>query len=208
MKLLLIEVESITTSNKMDLEQDIQVISLKGKNVSPEERHRWKIPELPPVPKGNNRDIPVSVQELVYGSKATGVGTPAKSLDRKNEPLSLSEKFHGPRKDKGSSEGLHTHVLQRTSPKDKSLVEKPKYFVRGPEEEVDPWKGQQPSGSSSSLHKQESSSKSAKQGQERPKEQSEEQEKVLHGKTLTHTIAEFQREKKQPWKICSIFPEL
>ncbi|MBW0591785.1 hypothetical protein O181_131500 [Austropuccinia psidii MF-1] len=31
---------------------------------------------------GNNRDIPVSVQELVYGSKAARVGTPPKSLDR------------------------------------------------------------------------------------------------------------------------------
>ncbi|MBW0583750.1 hypothetical protein O181_123465, partial [Austropuccinia psidii MF-1] len=27
------------------------------------------------LPSGNNRDIPVSVQELVYGSEAEGVGT-------------------------------------------------------------------------------------------------------------------------------------
>ncbi|MBW0542814.1 hypothetical protein O181_082529 [Austropuccinia psidii MF-1] len=35
-------------------------------------------------PTGSNRDIPVSVQELVYGGKAAVVGTSAKSLDRHN----------------------------------------------------------------------------------------------------------------------------
>ncbi|MBW0554132.1 hypothetical protein O181_093847 [Austropuccinia psidii MF-1] len=40
------------------------------------------IPE--PFPTGKNRDIQVTVQELVYGSKAEGVGTSDKSLDRHN----------------------------------------------------------------------------------------------------------------------------
>ncbi|MBW0561028.1 hypothetical protein O181_100743 [Austropuccinia psidii MF-1] len=92
-------------------------------------------------PTGRNRDIPVSVQELVYGSKAAGVGTSAKSLDMSNEILSSSEEVHRPRRDRRTSEGLETHVLQGTSTKDKSLVEKPKNFVRGPEEEVGPRKG-------------------------------------------------------------------
>ncbi|MBW0473805.1 hypothetical protein O181_013520 [Austropuccinia psidii MF-1] len=150
----------------MDLDQDIKIITPKDNNVSPEERHKWRMPELPPVPK-------VSVQELVYGSQAAGVGTSAKSLDRHNELISSSEEFHGPRKDRRTSEGLKTHVLQGKSPTDKSLVEKPKHFIRRPEEEVGPRKGKKPSGSSPSLHKQESTSKSAKQGKENPKEQSE-----------------------------------
>ncbi|MBW0516681.1 hypothetical protein O181_056396 [Austropuccinia psidii MF-1] len=37
---------------------------------------------------GNNRDIPVSVQEMVYGGKAARVGTSPKSLDRHNELIS------------------------------------------------------------------------------------------------------------------------
>ncbi|MBW0475547.1 hypothetical protein O181_015262 [Austropuccinia psidii MF-1] len=106
-----------------------------------------------PFPTGKSRDIPVSVQEVVYGRKAAGVGTSSKSLDRKNELISLIEEVHGPRKDRGPSEGLNTHVLQRTSPKDKSLVEKPKHLSSGPEEEVGPRKGQQPCGSSTRLHK-------------------------------------------------------
>ncbi|MBW0575138.1 hypothetical protein O181_114853 [Austropuccinia psidii MF-1] len=35
----------------MDPDQDIQVINPKDKNVSPEERHKWRMQELPPVPK-------------------------------------------------------------------------------------------------------------------------------------------------------------
>ncbi|MBW0543742.1 hypothetical protein O181_083457 [Austropuccinia psidii MF-1] len=104
-------------------------------------------------PEGNNRDIPVSVQELLYGSKAAGMGTSANSLDRHNELLSSSEKAHGPRKYRKSPEGLDTYVLQGTSPTDKILVEKPKHVFRGPEEEVGPRKEQQPSGSSPSLNK-------------------------------------------------------
>ncbi|MBW0592696.1 hypothetical protein O181_132411 [Austropuccinia psidii MF-1] len=128
-------------------------------------------------PTGRNRDIPVSVQELVYGGKATGVGSSPKSLDRKNQLLSLNEEVHGHRKDRRTSEGLDTHVFQGTSLTDRSLVEKPKHAVRGPEEEVGPRKGQQPSGSSPSLHKQKYTSTSAKQEQENPKEQSEGQAK-------------------------------
>ncbi|MBW0582745.1 hypothetical protein O181_122460 [Austropuccinia psidii MF-1] len=107
-------------------------------------------------------NIPVSIQELVYGSKEEGVKTSARSLDRNNDLISSSEEVHEPRKDRGPSEGLKTHVLQRTSPTDKSLVEKPKHVFRGPEEEFVPRKGQQPSECSPCLHKQKSASKGAK----------------------------------------------
>ncbi|MBW0528354.1 hypothetical protein O181_068069 [Austropuccinia psidii MF-1] len=122
------------------------------------------IPAVRPesFPTRNNINIPVSIQELVYGRKAAGVRTSAKSLDRHNELISLIEKVHGPRKDRGSSEGLDTHVMQRTSPTAQILVEKPKHAVRESEEEVIQMKAQQPSGSSPSLHKQKSSSTSAK----------------------------------------------
>ncbi|MBW0537444.1 hypothetical protein O181_077159 [Austropuccinia psidii MF-1] len=66
---------------------------------------------------------------------------------------------------------------QRQSSTDKSLVEEPKHVVRGPEEEVGPRKGQQPSGSYPSLHKQKSGSSSAKKGKASLKEQSEGQSK-------------------------------
>ncbi|MBW0592819.1 hypothetical protein O181_132534 [Austropuccinia psidii MF-1] len=119
---------------------------------------------------GNNRDIPVSVQELVYGSNTARVETSPKSLDRNHELISSSEEVHGARKDRRTSEGLDTHVLQRTSPTDKSLVENPKHVIRGPEEAVGPREGKQPSRSSPSLHKQKSASTSAEQAQANPKD--------------------------------------
>ncbi|MBW0517406.1 hypothetical protein O181_057121 [Austropuccinia psidii MF-1] len=68
-------------------------------------------------PTGNSGDIPVSVQEVVYGHKGEGVGTSAKPLDRHNKLLYSSENVHGPRKDSRPSEVLDTNVFQRTSPK-------------------------------------------------------------------------------------------
>ncbi|MBW0554021.1 hypothetical protein O181_093736, partial [Austropuccinia psidii MF-1] len=121
----------------------------------------------------NNRYIPVSVQELVYDSKTARVGTSPKSLDRNHELISPSEEVHGARKDRITSEGLDTNVLQRKSPTDQSLVEKPKHVIRGSEEEVGPREGKQPSGSSPSIHKKKSASTSANQAQENPKDQPE-----------------------------------
>ncbi|MBW0476236.1 hypothetical protein O181_015951 [Austropuccinia psidii MF-1] len=66
---------------------------------------------------GRSGNIPVSVQELVYGGKEIGVGTSSKPLVRDSELLSSSEEVHGPREDLRPSEGLDTHVLQTTSPK-------------------------------------------------------------------------------------------
>ncbi|MBW0561649.1 hypothetical protein O181_101364 [Austropuccinia psidii MF-1] len=106
------------------------------------------------LPTGSSRDIPVSVQKLVYVSKTAKVGTSPKSVDRHHELISSSEEVHGARKDRGTSEGLDTHVLQWTSPTEKSLVEKPKHVMKGSEEEVGPRQGQNPSGSSPSIHKQ------------------------------------------------------
>ncbi|MBW0516184.1 hypothetical protein O181_055899 [Austropuccinia psidii MF-1] len=129
----------------MTADQEIQVINPKDKDFSPEERQKWSMPELPPVPK-------VSVQELVYGGKTAGVGASSNPLERDNELLSSSEEFLGDRKDIGPSEGLYCNVLQRESPTDKSLFQKPKHTVTEPEEAFDPKKGQQLCGISSSLY--------------------------------------------------------
>ncbi|MBW0540982.1 hypothetical protein O181_080697 [Austropuccinia psidii MF-1] len=76
-----------------------------------------------PIPTGKSGNIPVSVQELVYGGKTAGVGTFSKILDKDNEFLSSSKESLGPRKERGLSEGLYTHFLQRTSPKEKILAD-------------------------------------------------------------------------------------
>ncbi|MBW0475317.1 hypothetical protein O181_015032 [Austropuccinia psidii MF-1] len=96
----------------------------------------------------SSRDIPVSVQEMVYGSKAGGVGTSSKSLDKGNELLPSSEEAFGHRKYNSTPEGMETYVFQGKGLKDKSLVEKSKHFVRGSEERVGVKEGKQPCGSS------------------------------------------------------------
>ncbi|MBW0560359.1 hypothetical protein O181_100074 [Austropuccinia psidii MF-1] len=67
-------------------------------------------------------EIYQSQYRLVYGSKPERVGTSPKSLDRHHELISSGEELHGAIKDRRTSEGLDTHVFQRTSPTDKSLV--------------------------------------------------------------------------------------
>ncbi|MBW0587670.1 hypothetical protein O181_127385 [Austropuccinia psidii MF-1] len=151
----------------------------------------------------NNRDIPVSVQELVYGSKKGRVGTSPKSLGRHHERISSSEEIHGARKDRGTSEGLDTHFLQRTSPKDKSLVEKPKHVIRGQEEEVGPRQGKQPSGSSPSLNKCPTSPRKP----QRPTRRASKRQSP-NGTSLTCRITGFLRKRRQPWTMCSIWQEL
>ncbi|MBW0527791.1 hypothetical protein O181_067506 [Austropuccinia psidii MF-1] len=87
------------------------------------EAYITSIPVVRPAsfPTGNNRNIPVLVQELVYGGKTAGVGTSTKSLDRHNELISSSEEVQGPIKGIGSSEVLNTHVLQRKRSTDEKL---------------------------------------------------------------------------------------
>ncbi|MBW0490698.1 hypothetical protein O181_030413, partial [Austropuccinia psidii MF-1] len=196
------EVEVTTPSNQMHLDQDIEFINPKEKNVIPENRHKWRMTEPPPVPKGNSGNIPVSLQELVYGGKTAGVGTSAMPLDRDHELLSSSKEAHETRKYRGPSEGFDTHVLQRKSPKYKSLAEKPKHVVKGPEGRVGPNKGKQTSGSSSSPHKQESASTSAKKGKASHKEQSEGQEKCkVKIEQALPTEIQNHRKKRRPWTM-------
>ncbi|MBW0510122.1 hypothetical protein O181_049837 [Austropuccinia psidii MF-1] len=159
------------------------------------------------VSTGNNRDIPVSVQQLVYGRKTERVGTSPKSLDRHHELISSSQEAHGARKERRTSEGLDTHVLQRTSPTDKSLVEKQKHVIRGPEEEVGPREGKQPSGSSPSLHKFQTSPRKP-QRLTRRASKTQRERKSPSGTSLTRRITGFARNRRQPWTMCSIWQEL
>ncbi|MBW0563539.1 hypothetical protein O181_103254, partial [Austropuccinia psidii MF-1] len=194
-------VEVTTPSNQMDLDQDIQVINPKDKNVSPEEKDKWRMPELPPVPKG-------------YLSTRTGLWQPnsksgnfSQVLDRHHELISSSEEAHGARKDRGTFEGLDTHVLQRTSPTDKIVVEKLENVIRGPEGEIGPRKGKQPSGSSPSLHKCQTSPRKPQRPTRRARKRQRERQSPS-GTSLTCRTTGFQRKRRQPWTMCSIWQEL
>ncbi|MBW0551478.1 hypothetical protein O181_091193 [Austropuccinia psidii MF-1] len=161
------------------------------------------------LPTGSSRDIPVSVQELVYGSKTARVGTSPKSLDRHHELISSSEEVHGARKYRGTSEVLDTHVLQRTSPTDKSLVEKTKHVIRGSEEEVGPRQGQHPSGSSPRIHQQKICLNQFQTSPRKPQRPIRSASKTQRERqSLTLRITEFPRKRRQPWTMCLIWQEL
>ncbi|MBW0531810.1 hypothetical protein O181_071525 [Austropuccinia psidii MF-1] len=148
-------------------------------------------------PTASNRDIPVSLQELVYGLKAAGVGTSAKSLDRHNELLSSSEEVHGHRKDRRIAEVLDTHVLQGTSPTDKSLVENQSMLSEDQKQKLAQGKYNSPVEAPQASTSTNPPQQVPKKGQEKPKEQSEGKSKGYgKGKTqveqaLTHRITEF-----------------
>ncbi|MBW0503307.1 hypothetical protein O181_043022 [Austropuccinia psidii MF-1] len=155
-------------------------------------------------PTGNNRNIPVSVQELVYGSKEAGVGTSSKSLDRYNELIYSSEEAHGPRKDRGSSEGVDTHVLQRTSPKDKSLIEKTKACFQRTRRRSWPkerrkaqWKLPKPPQETIRLNKCQKRLSKPQRAIRRARK-GKRQRKSPSGTSLTHRTTEFSRKRRQP----------
>ncbi|MBW0509274.1 hypothetical protein O181_048989 [Austropuccinia psidii MF-1] len=78
------------------------------------------------------------------GNKEEGVGTSSQPLDRKNKLLPSIKEACVSQKCKTSSERLDTNFLQRTSPKDKSLVEKQNPVIRGLEERFFHKEGQHP----------------------------------------------------------------
>ncbi|MBW0517136.1 hypothetical protein O181_056851 [Austropuccinia psidii MF-1] len=164
----------------MDLCQDIQVINPKDKNASPEERCKWRIPELPQVPKG--------------------VGTFFKPVDKDNQHISSSEEAPGPRKDTGASERMNSNFFQRESPKDKLFVEKLKLVIRGSEEGVGPKEEQNPFQTSSSCNKHQKKTNKL-QIQTKRAEKAKREREIPNLTILTLRMMEFHRKKGKPWTI-------
>ncbi|MBW0528292.1 hypothetical protein O181_068007 [Austropuccinia psidii MF-1] len=59
------------------------------------------------LPTISRRDVPVSVQELVYGSKSERAVIYSKPLERENELISSSEEFLRPMKGRGPFNKLY-----------------------------------------------------------------------------------------------------
>ncbi|MBW0585990.1 hypothetical protein O181_125705 [Austropuccinia psidii MF-1] len=198
----------------MDLDQGIQVINSKDKIVIQEAKNKWSITELQPVPKvseklptGGSRDIPVSVQELVYGRKAAGVGTSAQIVHRDNELLPSSEKALGPRKDTRASEGLTPmsckgHVQKvKDWFKNQSILSEDKMKELDQKKEKSPAKAPQAS-TSKNLPQQVKNT-----GMKAPKNKQKGKGKQS-GTSPTPRTTELKRRKRQPWTMCSIWQEL
>ncbi|MBW0539394.1 hypothetical protein O181_079109 [Austropuccinia psidii MF-1] len=97
--------EATIQSNEMDVDKEEARPNPEVPNL-PQERHIWRIPELPPIPQGGH-ELLLTHQEL------SGSGEYHRDLRR-----------------------LERIVLQRQVQKDKALVEETKSFVHTPEERV------------------------------------------------------------------------
>ncbi|MBW0479552.1 hypothetical protein O181_019267 [Austropuccinia psidii MF-1] len=161
-----------------------------------------------------SRDVPVLVQEMVFGRKEEGMRASSQILDKEKELLPSSEDVLGARKHTKASEILETHVLKGKGIKNKIFFEKLKHFIRGSEERVGPKEGQQTCGNCRSLHKKESNSKSAKTQASKPQRKTRRAGKgkmewdIPSGTGPTLRDTELQQRKKQQWTMYSIRKEI
>ncbi|MBW0475736.1 hypothetical protein O181_015451 [Austropuccinia psidii MF-1] len=154
----------------------------------------------------SNRDIPGSVQELVYGSKATGVGTLSKSLDRHNELKSSSEEVHRHGKYRVPSGGWTPMSYKGQVQQIKAWLKKKRILSEDQEKKLAQGKDNSPveaPQASTSSKKDKQYPKSNKKCKKNAKGK-----KNLNVKGLTRRLTELQRKKIQPWKMCSIWQEL
>ncbi|MBW0566159.1 hypothetical protein O181_105874 [Austropuccinia psidii MF-1] len=153
------------------------------------------------------------MEKLVYGRKTARVGTSPKSLARHHERISSSEEIHGARKDRGTSEGLDTHVLQRTSPTDKSLVEKKACYERKRRRswpkarQKAQWMLPKPPQEKVCLNKCPKSPRKPQRPTRRARKRQRER-KSPNLTSLTFRITGFPRKRRKKWTICSVWQEL
>ncbi|MBW0508561.1 hypothetical protein O181_048276 [Austropuccinia psidii MF-1] len=126
----------------MDVDKEEERPNPEVSNI-PQERHIWRMPELPPIPKGlnhlqvgRNRNLSMSIQKLVQSSQRRGVGNMTKPLAGGPELLLTHQELSGSREDHRTLRRLEPIVVQGKSQKDKELVEEPKSFIHRPEEPV------------------------------------------------------------------------
>ncbi|MBW0588963.1 hypothetical protein O181_128678 [Austropuccinia psidii MF-1] len=120
--------EEAIQSNQMDLEKEEARLE-QGLQSLPQERHIWRIPELPPIPQ-------VPIKKLVQSSKGRGVGNMPKPLAGGHELLLTHEEISGSAEDHRTLRRVEPIFLQRQGQKDTELVEEPKYFICRPEEGI------------------------------------------------------------------------
>ncbi|MBW0581024.1 hypothetical protein O181_120739 [Austropuccinia psidii MF-1] len=100
-------------SNQMDVDEEEarpnpEVTSL------PQERHIWRVPELPTIPQGgSNRNMSMPAQKLVQRSKRRRVGNMPKPLEGGHELLLTHQELSESREDHRTLRRLEPIVFQR-----------------------------------------------------------------------------------------------
>ncbi|MBW0461753.1 hypothetical protein O181_001468 [Austropuccinia psidii MF-1] len=142
----------------MDQEQEIQVINKKERNVSPEERHKRSMQEVPPLPKGLNnfQQEEVEIYQSHYknwymeSKKKEWELLPRLCIGTISSYLKL-KKILGLEKTEDLLKSGTPISVQGKFHKIKACLKK-KHFIRGSEKEVGSKEIQQLCGSSSIFH--------------------------------------------------------
>ncbi|MBW0523976.1 hypothetical protein O181_063691 [Austropuccinia psidii MF-1] len=158
---------------------------------------------------GNNRNIPVSTQELVYGNKAAEVRTSARYLDRNNELVSSSKYVHGPRKDKDLLKGW-TPIsckgqVQKIKDwlKNQSMLSEDQKRSWPKERTTAQWKLPNPPQAKITLKRCQRRERNAQRTIRRESKRKRGSQSPSR-KILTHRTTEFPRKRRQLWTMCSI----
>ncbi|MBW0524951.1 hypothetical protein O181_064666 [Austropuccinia psidii MF-1] len=112
--------EATIQSNQMDVNKEEARPNPEVSNL-PQERHIWRIPELPPIPQQKPK-------------KRSGKYTQA--FGRGHELLITHQELSGSGEYHRTLRRLEPTVLQIQRKKDKEFVEEPKSFIHRPEERV------------------------------------------------------------------------
>ncbi|MBW0592893.1 hypothetical protein O181_132608 [Austropuccinia psidii MF-1] len=117
--------EATIKSNQMDVDKEEARPNPEVSSL-PQERHIWRIPELPPIPQGLNHFQMVAIEiyqcqykKLGQSSQRRGVGNMPKPLAGGHELLHTHQELSGSGEDHRALRRLEPIVLLRQLQKDK-----------------------------------------------------------------------------------------
>ncbi|MBW0503740.1 hypothetical protein O181_043455 [Austropuccinia psidii MF-1] len=132
--------EATIQSNQMDWDKEEK---RPGPDLAslPQERHVWRIPELPPIPQGlaepfpsgSHRNVSVQAQKLGQSSQGRGVGNILKPLGGGHELLLTHQELSVSGEDHRALRRVYPILLQRQDQKDEEFIEEPNSFIHRPE---------------------------------------------------------------------------
>ncbi|MBW0527335.1 hypothetical protein O181_067050 [Austropuccinia psidii MF-1] len=120
--------ETPIQSSQMDLDKE-EVRPEQGLPILPQERHIWRMPELPPIPQ-------VQIEKLVQSSKQRGVVNMPKPLEGVHELLLTHQELSGSVEDNRALRRVEPIVLKRQGKTDTELVGETNSFICRPEEGI------------------------------------------------------------------------
>ncbi|MBW0520764.1 hypothetical protein O181_060479 [Austropuccinia psidii MF-1] len=201
------EMEAAIQFNQMDLHE---VRPEQGLPSLCQERHIWRMPELPPITLGLNHFQVASIE--IYQSQYKNWFREAKeeeweisqAFGRGHELLLTHQEIYGSGEDNRTLRRVEHIILQRQGQKDKELVEEPQSFIYRPKEGIgnDFSFGRRPSGIYPLQKHPKRSPKDPLRRRKVPRTIKAKEKRI--GTDLTHKATGSQNWSLQPWTVSTI----